>query len=392
MTRIRLIAPIGIAVLLAFSVTACGPDAQPSASKSPVAAATPSASATPVGRSAGAPASRYSVGCDELLPATSMAPLFTHAMTEVDPGANYRQARYPQLPQTYFVDQLGGVDCLWSDGHAAEAGGQLASLTVLPVSAARWKFFLESEIQPATATSYTECTADEGDGENSCEYDALINGSWLSVMLEAIVPTPDSNPSVMPTQVKSVVAGVVAALNAAGPPAAPATPTTSAVTLSNKPGAILTADQVKAAIGVRATVALDCKGIPDGPWSIANEAQQEVDASLGCFFTAGSSGGGYGFLYWLPGGEWAEKQAVAATSSERPLAIAGLHDSDSAAGFVNDEKGHVADILVGGNWVQISLSTGTDLEGLPPESVKTDTALATLVQDVENNLRGHEKR
>ncbi|HEY2644053.1 MAG TPA: hypothetical protein VGI56_09915, partial [Galbitalea sp.] len=353
MTRIRLIAPLGIAVLVAFSATACSPAAQaPDTSKGPAAAgATPGARATPVGQLPAAPPTRYTVGCKDLLPATSIAPLFSHTMAPVDPGENYRQALYPQLPQTYFIGQLGGIDCMWSDGHAAAVDGQAAYLSVLPLAAARWKFFLTSENQPATATSYVECTPDEGDGANTCHYDALVDGSWLSVGFNEMVPTPGSNPSIMPGPVKTVVTAVTAALTAAGPPAAPVSPPATSITLSNTPGAILTADQVKTAIGTQGAVGLDCKGIPDGPWSVANEAEEQVDSSLGCFFTSGSSGGGYGLLYWLPGGEWAEKRAVAATTSETPLNIPGHHDGDAAAMFVNDQKDHVADLLVGGNWI-----------------------------------------
>jgi hypothetical protein len=333
------------------------------------------------------PASRYSVGCADLAPTTSMTPLFSHVVKATDPGANWRRELYPQLPQTYFIAQQGGIDCLWDDGKDLATTGQAAYLSVLPESTTRWNYFITSEGKAVGATSYTYCTPADASGDpSSCEYDALVDGSWLYIDFENMVPKPSNNPGVLPTPVKNLVTAATAALVAAGPPAPPASPQAPDVVLP-KPGAILTGAAVKAAIGTSGAVTLDCSGVPDGPWSPGNEAELQTDASLGCAFGAGSTGGTYGFLYWLGGGEWAERQAVAATPSETALSIPGLPAGDSAAEFKNDEREPVVDLLIGGNWIEISLSTGDDLEGLPVETVSPEKALVTLAQDIEKTVR-----
>jgi hypothetical protein len=382
MKRIRLAAALALTSVVALGLSACTPTITPppTSGSTSTSIAAPTATPTPTAVAPVQPASRFSVGCDDLFPAASLAPLFSHSLTEQTGAVNARQELDIQLSSTFYIQDLGGLSCAWSDGTQIEHGGQVAYLSILPITPAVWKHFDETAPVSAGATKYIFCS---GGDQNSCEYEGDINGNWVSILLQGIVPTPSSNTAALPTAVHNLFVSAFAKVAAAGP--AP-TPPVGSVHLPTDPNHIITAAQVKSALGVGGKVGLDCDGESDGPWTIGAQAQRDVTNHDGCFFTAGNTGGGYGFMYWLPGGQWAEQQAQAATPSETAVTVPGLPAGDSAAEFKDFENDLTLDLVIGGNWVELQVDPKDP--SIPQSSIKRTAAILTLAADVEKTVRG----
>ncbi len=389
MTRNRIATAIGLAALVALAATACTPIvAPPAASPSTGGTAVAAPSATPTSSTVTAPVqpkSRFSVGCDDLFPATSLAPLFSHSLTEQTGAVNARQELDIELSSTFYIQDLGGIDCAWSDGTQIEHNGQAVYLSVLPITPANWKHFDQTAPVSAGANKYIFCSA--GD-ENTCEYEGYMDGDWVSILLQGMVPKPASSDNTLPTPVHNLFVAAFAKLAAAGAPGPAPTPPVGSVPLPTDPNHILTAAQVKAAFGVAGQIKLDCDGESDGPWTIGAQAERDVNSHGGCFLAAGNTGGGYGFMDWLPGGQWAEQQAQAATPSEVPVTVPGLPAGDTAAEFHDFENDLTLDLVIGGNWVELSIPPAETDGLIPKATVNRKVAILTLAADVETTVRG----
>ena len=125
-----------------------------------------------------------------------------------------------------------------------------------------------------------------------------------------------------------------------------------------------------------------------GGWDQAAAAYTEVSA-LPCSWVFGNGDLSVGTLRWLPGGGWAARQAAATPSvpqAAQPVALAGLVDQDAA--FVRcaeNDDGCWLDLVVGGNWVQLSVAP--EKAGIPPLGVDRRTAILAMGAQVVANLR-----
>ncbi|MEJ1229506.1 MAG: hypothetical protein WDM88_00955 [Galbitalea sp.] len=302
-------------------------------------------------------------------------------MTPVEPANFDRLDLDPEIPQAYYIQALGGIDCAWYDGQKTSGNSRDLELSVLPATSAVWNEFVDSS-EGVTGTTYTFCTSDE---QNTCEYDAFVNGSWLYILANNLSVQPGSGNTTLPPQLKSAITAMTAKLTAAALGPAPALRQGS-VTLPNTGTSLITAAQFTTALGLGGGVTVDCTGHPDGPWSLANEAETEVTSAIGCFF-ATSDGGGYGGYEWLAGGAWAAELAEAATPSETALTVPGLPAGDSAKEYSDSQGELTVDLILGGNWIEYELAPASDT-GEPPGSVPLPTAAIALTSAFEKTVRG----
>jgi hypothetical protein len=335
------------------------------------------------------PGVRYEFSCGDLLPSPTAATIMTHPVTLKDAAADDRADLYYQIPGGYYLRDDGALTCLWTDGGAVTSRDQI-TITMLPTSQAAWQKFVDSAPDGATTAGATYCNPSvSADSQSTCQYDAYVNGGWLEIQLNGLSVAPPATDNTLSAPVQTLVNSIVAKFSLAinTPRVAGPTPY-GAIPLSNDGTKILTGAQVATAIGVPSAITMDCTGSPDGPWSPGNQAETERNASLGCFFAYGTDGGGYGYLEWMAGGEWAAKQAEAATPGESQLTIAGMPAGDSLHVWTSSNGDNAADLIIGGNWVSYELFSKDSLADLTAETVPRSTSIASIATSIEETVRG----
>lgn len=395
MTRIRLIAPIAVLAAVALALTGCAPAAHPSAGGTATAGtSTPGAShhtakptKKPVVHKVSQPKSQYAFGCNDLATAAQIAPLFTHTMAQADPASDDRAEGDAQLSELYYVEDLGGVTCRWDDAASTSGSGdQSFDITVMPATAAGWARFLASPIGPGVAGhTFTSCNGTQGGGENGCEFDDYINGSWLYANFEDMVPSPAASGATLPPPIQNLLKADVTKITS-GPFAMAATPAVGAVAMANDGTKLITSSQATSAFASASALTVNCEPDVAGPWGTYVESQFEVTGAAGCVIQD-DQGNEYAVLNWMVGGEWAATQAEAATPTETPLTVAGLPAGDSAVTYADTNGGIRMDLILGGNWVSVWMLNTQDPGGQPPLAVTPLAALTSLAADFETTVR-----
>jgi hypothetical protein len=333
------------------------------------------------------PAPRYSFGCSDLIGSSTVASLFSVPMNLIDTSQFMRLDLDSQIPSADYVEDLGGLDCTWYDGAKTNDNSHNLTLEVLPVTLAEWNKFAQGGETTIHNGIETDCTSDQG--FNSCDYEAYVNGSRFYFETENMKPAPTSA-SVLPPAVKAIITAITAKL--ASTPAGPAPAAQHpSVTLPASGASMITAAQVRTAMGIPANVkmTIDCTGEPDGPWEIDNEAQQEVDGSSDCVFGPpydGGVSGSYGLYEFLPAGEWAAKQLLGYTPSETQVSDPTLPAGDSLYQWTDSDGALNGDLIIGGNLIEINFYTPQD-SGEPKGSVPLPTALINLANALETTIR-----
>jgi hypothetical protein len=393
MTRIRPVASLVFIAALALALSGCAPAVHQSAGGPTTTPGTAHHTAhpikKPVAHKVSQPKSQYSFGCDDLATPAQIAPLFTHTMAPANPGTDDRVEGDGQLSELYFVEDLGGVTCRWSDAASTSGSGdQFFDITVMPATAASWARFLASPIGPGVAGhTFTSCNGTGGGGENGCEFDDYINGSWLYANFLDMVPSPAASGATLPPPIQTLLKGDVTKITS-GPFAMAATPAVGAVAMANDGTKLITSSQATSAFASAAPVTVNCQPDVAGPWGTYVESQFEVTGAAGCVLQD-DQGNEYAVLDWMDGGEWAAKQAETATPSETPLVVAGLPAGDSAVTYADPSGSIRMDLILGGNWVSVwMLNTQNPGGGEPPLTVTPLAALASLASDLETTVRG----
>jgi hypothetical protein len=395
MTRIRLILPIAVLAAVALALAGCAPAAHPSAGGTATAGtSTPGAAhhtakpiKKPVVHKVSQPKSQYAFGCNDLATAAQITPLFTHTMAEADPASDDRVEGDAQLSELYYVEDLGGVTCRWDDAASTSGSGdQSFDITVMPATTAGWARFLASPIGPGVAGhTFTSCNGTQGGGENGCEFDDYINGSWLYANFQDMVPSPAASGATLPPPIQNLLKADVTKITS-GPFAMAATPAVGTVAMANDGTKLITSGQTTSAFGSASALTVNCEPDVAGPWGTYVESQFEVTGAAGCVLED-DQGDEYAVLNWMVGGEWAAKEAEAATPTETPLAVTGLPTGDSAVTYADPNGSIRMDLILGGNWVSVWMLNTQDPGGQPPLAVTPLAALASLASDLETTVR-----
>ena len=396
MTRIRLVAPIAVLAALAVALSGCAPAVHQGAGGTATQGTSSQGSShhtakpikKPVLKQVSQPKSQYAFGCNDLASAAQIAPIFTDKMAPANPATWDRTTGDGQLSELYFVEDLGGVTCRWDDSVSTPNGYESLYMTVMPATAAGWARFLASGIGPGVAGhTFTSCNGTQDGGQNGCEFDDYINGTWLYADFLDMVPSPAASGATLPAPLQNLLHADVTKITS-GPSAMAATPAVPAVAMPNDGTKLVTAAQLGTAFATAAPMTVNCALDDAGPWGTYVEAQFEETGAQGCNL-GDNEGNEYAVLNWMVGGAWAAKQAEAATPNEAPLAVPGLPAGDSAVTYV-DPTGQTIrmDLILGGNWVSVwMLNTQDPGGGEPALSVTPLAALSSLASDIETTVR-----
>ncbi|HEX4401731.1 MAG TPA: hypothetical protein VHZ98_10420 [Galbitalea sp.] len=396
MTRIRLIAPIAVLAAAALVLTGCAPATNPAVGGTGTAdTSTPGGAhhtakpiKKPVVHTVSQPKSQYAFGCNDLAPAAQITPVFSHTMAEADPASDDRVEGDGQLSELYYVEDLGGVTCRWDDAASTSGSGdETLDITVMPATAAGWARFLASPIGPGVAGhTFTSCNGTQGGGENGCEFDDYINGTWLYANFQDMVPSPAATGATLPPPIQTLLKADVTKITS-GPFAMAATPAVGAVAMANDGTKLITSSQLKTAFATAAPLSVNCMPDDAGPWGTYVESLYSVTGAQGCNLED-NQGNQYAELSWMVGGEWAANQAEAATPTETPLAVPGLPAGDSAVTYADPNGSIRMDLILGGNWLSVwMLNTQNPGGGEPPLTVTPLAALSSLAADLETTVR-----
>jgi hypothetical protein len=389
--HIRATLAIAAAAGLLLALTSCAPAAHaphhgshPSAGSTTTPTPTPTPTVPPLVQ----PASRYSFSCSDVISASSVASIYTVPMSPIDSAKFAQLDINSELPYEYWIRQLGGLDCTWSDGTVPGVTTHWMTLDILPVTLAEWNIYAKGGAVSLTNNASISCST--GSNNNGCEYETYVNGSRFDLATYNMVPTPAGQ--TLPAQMKAMVASIAAKLTSTTVGAAPAAQQAS-VTLPAAGTSMLTGPQTASALGTSAAITakmkIDCSGDTDGPWEIFNEAQKEVDGNLGCSFGPpydGGSDGPYGLFEWIPAGQWAATQLESFTPSAVQVTVPAMPAGDSLYEYKDSNGDLVGQLVIGGNLVTFMLFAPATT-GEPLGSVPLATAVVNLAADFETTIR-----
>jgi hypothetical protein len=332
-----------------------------------------------------------------VFPASDLSPMFSHTLSYVDaPATSHGLVGEDAIdgevsPGGYFIRDVGGLSCRWTDGGSTDsAATQYVTLTAMPETA-EWYSQYVTSLQPGNLPSdWTGCNGiGNGTLANFCTFGEYAHGSLVFIDVTGMKINPGSLRNSLPTPVKSLIDSALGNLSSVAP-AAPR-PTGSVLLLSSSVW-LLTGAELQSALGTTVNVAAKCESSADGGPTLEEEAQLEVTGSIGCSFAheSGTDNAVYGGIEWMPGGEWAANQAIAATPKESVAAISGLHAGDTAAEVTGAHGEMAMDLVIGGNWFYVSAYAPSQVGGDATDAPKATAAetLAAIAQDLETNIRG----
>ena len=379
--RIRSVAAVVAASALLLTLTACAPPIHhvPTQGSFPTTKPkiTPRATTAPIA-AATKPKSDYSFGCADLIPSGALPTLFDATVTPVLGSKLDRENKLDSLPNDYYVEVLGGLDCDWADNQPLTSGtSSNMALHALPVDSSVWAKFGQS-VDGASATSYTFCST--GGTGGSCQYDAYLNGTWWQLDLNNMKPIATSS-DVLPPAIQTLVTSITAKLSA-GSPAESGGAQKGLRPLPTPANQLITAAQVKSALALpaSASVTVNCDDQSDGPWTITAEASTELTGGTSCNFDT-PDGGIYGGYQVLSGGAWAAKDAIANTPGETLGATVNPPANTAYYVWTDYQNGRDADLIDYGNWIALYLYAPDSSE--PAAANSPSVSLSTLSQDAQ---------
>lgn len=311
------------------------------------------------------------VTCNDLTNPSQLDPIFAVAVNLAPPTRTYEYVG-ARIAQEWDVRQAGGVACQWSDpdGISTSEGRYLSGmdLRLLPASGPQWQAF--SDARGDGSNSWFEC-GDYGD----CNFDLYTStGWWLSLDAFNIdsIPSPTAAALRALTQpVFSAIASTVNALPAPDPSWAPPTPD---LAFGGGCAGVTTGDRIGTAIGLGAAIDYESYEFPE----IGYAALASIGGS-DCRWARASDGWDVAYIQVLPGGAWAQAAAKAAMEANgAPVsspAVTGV--PAGATAFYQHVDSEALDIVLGGTWIKISISNGSETGSLSQED-----ALVAIAADI----------
>lgn len=255
--------------------------------------------------------------------------------------------------------QAGALHCHWS-GAAHQAGPYPANLeiTALADAAEHWTTWA-SELgawAPATElgdAGFGTCESSLRGSYHYCFQDLLVAGTWVYIKVDNLVDTAAADP---------IVQAVVGALAGAQTRAATWSPAAGAITLPSTCAAMLTAEQVGAAVAT--------EGIAEreAPLLMPVLFNAGVDAALDCSWSNAYTSAvpmPIGVTV-LPGAGWAWESEWAKPRPARSpaVAVAGLGDAAFSGCTTDESNVCFVDVLADGAWLAVSGNKQAGVAGL----------------------------
>ncbi len=351
-----------VLVSVALGTAACGLPPGPPAISDPPVAETP-LPVEPVAASGERPEPRAEAACSDFANPALLDPLFARPVSEAPPT---RTAEYigAQIANQWTIRQDGGFACEWSNVDA------------MVTSEGRFDYDgLILQLLPASGPQWQEFSDARGDGSDrlracfdyawTCQLDQYLpNGWWLrleAINLDAGDAPTEASLQAIATPVFSSIVTAASALPAADP--AWTFPTPDDAFGGGCTGTI-TGARLSSALGLAAEAVSETLSFP----SISDAASLDIGGS-DCRWAESSGFYDIAYIEVLPGGAWAQEAARAAMeanggSVSSPV-VAGV--PAGATALYQHVDSEALDIVLGGTWIKIAISNGSETGVLSQE-------------------------
>jgi hypothetical protein len=346
------------------------------------------------------PLPHRALSCAELVTPTDAAALTGQPVTAVDPAVS--EAHSATITRdgvvttngmlaAYQLQQLGGLDCEWSNAQYQIEGNPVSHYAGLTAS-----LLFDGAHQPTAAdnpfTGEQGPTCDSGGG---CRLEEVFgDGMWLELSLalpfdiDHLTPTKPADLTALTATFTATFDRVKSEMQAATPTQA-TWPTVKTLPLPDECAGVVTPAQVKAALGLPYDL-MSSHG--DGYVFATTAAVMSLGDSCSWTSATDDHDGVVGSIEMQRAGAWALAKSQAlplALGTPQELQLAGLHGGDEAWVRCDDQhRSCLADVMVGGNWIELSLFDGgaTD-QGYGSPTVDRLTAITTLAGQVVTAVR-----
>jgi hypothetical protein len=261
-----------------------------------------------------------------------------------------------QLPGSDYIREAGGIDCIWSasaspvDHYTTSTDGVPANIEISVQFNAAHAWSLYTPGLGVSGDEGGECDVDIVGGQ--CLSYHLVGGStWINISTRK---AQGSDPNL----IENILNTAVAAVTAAGTPAAPTTPEAGTLALGTQCTDFASTAAVASAVGTSAavTASTPSQGAETGDipeWFAAQDSLKDHP----CIFTTGTTTQAQ--IAWIPGGAWAWAEDKTQTLADAPLQalhLTGLGPNDTASiRCAASDASCIVDLVLGGNWVEATV-------------------------------------
>ncbi|MEO5920918.1 MAG: hypothetical protein ABIQ01_07220 [Pseudolysinimonas sp.] len=340
-----------------LGTAACGlPPAPHATPDSPVVAATPEPAdpAGPAAASGERPEPAADVTCNDLTNPAQLDPIFAVAVNLAPPTRTYEYVG-ATIADEWVVRQAGGIACQWSDPEG------------ISTSEGRYLSGMDLRLLAASGPQWQEYSDAEGDGSDQrfscseygyCDFDVYTaTGWWLSLSafnIDALPAPTEASLRALTLPVFSSIATTVAALPAPDPGWAAPTPD---IAFGGGCTGVTTGERIASALGLGVAVGNESYEYP----YITTAAMLSIGGS-DCRWVRASDGWDIAYIEVLPGGSWAQEAAKAAMEANGATvptpAVAGV--PAGATALYHHVDSTALDVVLGGSWIKISISAGSE--------------------------------
>ena len=307
------------------------------------------------------------ITCGDILDSSALSELFPTAV-ELQPFVTNNELALNTGPISYALQQLGGIECEWSNGQPARDEVQTANpeyvgatLRVFPDAAEGWQAWAKG--RELTGDRWVGCA-----GDSHCEIDALTGSTWVELTTGGAADAQATG-AAMDT--------VLAAIDSAAPSEAQWSPPAGTVELANDCEQFFSAADVQSLLGMDTEIFLDGR---DGGDSLLAQSWRAAGVS-GCPWIVSELTGLGGVHSWLEGGDWAfDVERERRTAQPTELAVSGLEEGDSAwVDCAAADRACTLDVIVAHDWIQVELTPSTLAQYSDAEPLEVVTALADSI-------------
>jgi len=371
---------LAVVLISVAGLTAC---ATPTPASSPTAEA-PSPTPTETAVVVSIPKPLVDVGCSDLASDAEVS-------TQVNDDVHTADLRTGMgLTQELQLQQLGGFSCRWENDVPEtnmSTGPQNYNmiLSALPRAGGKWERYADA--YGITGDTFTYCYdyAEEDDPSFFCGYFAYVNDVWIELYLEGADKPGVVGDKAVVKSVTPFFASIRATFASADYIEEPWVAPAGTAALPSKCESFATGAQLKSATGV--SKALDTYTYVDGPQVSMTLSLDNVYLVKECSFAPPTSDSRIGDLAALAGGAWVWEDPSLFPSNAQPVDVPGLATDERALTSCTDNT-CTLDLLLGGNWISVTLG---DYEWLPKGyeiTVDKSEALVAIATDIVANLKG----
>lgn len=354
----------------------------PSPAPSPKASSTAAPTPTPTVEPITAPTPGFDLSCSDLASNSDASAAIGEPAATDDP-AEVQLSTGWGIPRTALIEQLGGIECSWSNGtpaHLTNEDPQRHALTISAIPNADDKWNRYADAYGYKGDDFYYCyDYDEADPTFFCGYFALINHAWVEVYIDGADLPGVVGDDALKKELRPLVDQIGTQFAEADKSTEEWAPPSDTAALPTECENFVSSSVVTKALGAAET--LVPQTYTDGPQVDQTLSMDSVPLATSCLFLSEGSESGAGNLSALPGGQWAWERYkdVATTSGDHEPLTLNLEDGDEA--FVRctaDESRCSADLIIDRNWIVIEAGTNGVKVSANMRSAVTEIAEAVV--------------